>query len=81
MSGALQLKKKPQEKEEKKESVKKKLPQPVNQTLAQIKSESKSLDFGIKIEMASAPYSRTKVVTIVPRYIIVNNLDFPIVVR
>lgn len=31
--------------------------------------------------MASAPFSRTKIITIVPRYIIANNLDFPFVYR
>lgn len=31
--------------------------------------------------MASAPYSRTKVVSIMPRYIIQNNLDFPVIIR
>ena len=31
--------------------------------------------------MALPPYSRTKIVTIVPRYIIANNLELPIVVR
>ncbi len=46
-----------------------------------IKSIYKTLDFGIKIQMGSAPFSRTKIVTIVPRFVIANNLDFPLVYR
>ena len=35
----------------------------------------------MKIEFACAPFSRTKVITIVPRFVIANNLDFPIIYR
>ena len=77
VTGALQLKKKPPKKEKKK----KKIEEPDDQKIDYIKSVYDQLDFGVKIQMASAPFSRTKILSIVPRYIIANNLDFPFVYR
>ena len=72
ISGALTLTKKEQKKKQKRAESKK---------VDYIKSIYKMLDIGIKISTGSAPFSRTKIVTIVPRFIIANNLDFPIVYR
>ena len=74
MSGALKLRKKKAAK-----SKKNKIPEPDDPKIDYIKSIYEVLDFGIKIQMATAPFSRTKIVTIVPRYIIANNLDFSLV--
>ncbi len=80
VTGALQLKKKLKD-PSKKKSNKKKVPEPDDPKIDYIKSIYNALDFGIKIQMATAPFSRTKVVTIVPRYILANNLNFPLVYR
>lgn len=74
VSGALKLRKKKAAK-----SKKNKIPEPDDPKIDYIKSIYEVLDFGIKIQMATAPFSRTKIVTIVPRYIIANNLDFSLV--
>eukprot|EP00831_Metopus_contortus_P008780 TRINITY_DN13378_c0_g1_i2.p2 TRINITY_DN13378_c0_g1~~TRINITY_DN13378_c0_g1_i2.p2 ORF type:complete len:237 (-),score=52.03 TRINITY_DN13378_c0_g1_i2:105-815(-) len=39
---------------------------------------NQTLDFGIKIAPSERPYTLTTVITIVPRYIFVNNLSIPI---
>ena len=72
LTGALTLKKKP-EKARKKEKE--------TQHIDYIKSIYKTLDLGIKLSSGTAPFSRTKVVTIVPRYVIANNLKFDLVYR
>jgi hypothetical protein len=43
--------------------------------------ESKVLNFGIIIENGVFPFNRTKIIKIVPRYIIFNNLKDPIVIK
>lgn len=42
---------------------------------------SNVLNFGIVIENGMNEFSKTKIIKIVPRYIIYNNLDDPIIVR
>lgn len=39
------------------------------------------LELGIIIQQASAPFNKTTIVTIVPRYIILNKLGMPIVIK
>ena len=39
------------------------------------------LQFGLKIGLAPVPYSETTVLTITPRYVIVNKLDYAVLVR
>lgn len=43
--------------------------------------DNKVLSFGIVIETGVFPFNRTKIIKIVPRYIIYNNLDHPIIVK
>lgn len=71
------MKKKPPKLNKKKKAIE----EPKDDKIDYIKSIYDQLDFGIKIQMGSAPFSRTKIVTIVPRYIIANNLDFAFVYR
>jgi hypothetical protein len=43
--------------------------------------DSKVLNFGIIIENGMNQFSKTKIIKIVPRYIIFNNLDDPLIVK
>ncbi len=43
--------------------------------------DCKILNFGIIIENGVFPFNRTKIIKIVPRYIIFNNLKDPIVIK
>lgn len=39
------------------------------------------LQFGVKIGLAPVPFNKTTVLTITPRYVIVNKLDYAVLVR
>ena len=39
------------------------------------------LQFGVTVSQAPAPFDKTKVLTIVPRYMVVNKLNRPIVLQ
>ena len=39
------------------------------------------LQFGVTVSLAPAHYAKTIVLTLVPRYMVVNKLDRPIVIR
>jgi hypothetical protein len=39
------------------------------------------LQFGVKIGLAPVPYNKTTVLTITPRYVIVNKLDYAVLIR
>lgn len=41
----------------------------------------KQLQFGISITQAPAPYNKTILLTVAPRYIIVNMLDYPVLIQ
>jgi hypothetical protein len=45
------------------------------------KSASRFINLGIIIENGVYPYTKTKIIKIVPRYIIFNNLKEPIVIK
>jgi hypothetical protein len=40
-----------------------------------------SIDFGITINKAEAPFNNTVIVNLLPRYVLVNKLDHPIVIK
>lgn len=44
------------------------------------KYDSNNIDFGVLISTLSAPYSKTKAITFVPRYVIVNESGFDLIV-
>jgi len=50
-------------------------------SLSEDPANDKYLNFGVLFENGAGYYSRTKVIKIVPRYIIYNALDDDIVVR
>jgi hypothetical protein len=50
-------------------------------SLSEDQSKEKTLNFGIIFENGVGHYSRTKIIKIVPRYIIINSLDDDILVR
>lgn len=39
------------------------------------------LQFGVSIAPASYPFNKTSLITIVPQYLLVNNLKYPIKIR
>jgi len=68
MSGEMTLDRK--EDDKKKDSVDLKVERSPNQ-----------LQFGLNISQAQFPFNKTTIVTVVPRYLIVNKLDHPIQIR
>lgn len=39
------------------------------------------LEIGTQFSLCSHPYSKTKIIKFLPKYIIVNNIDIPIVIK
>lgn len=44
-------------------------------------NQTKQLQFGITISQGLYPYTNTTVVTIVPRYVLINKLEHPLLVK